>query len=245
MNCRTLTIRFANPLRPHEVPLLRGAVINALRHKLTLFHTGADTLRYSYPLIQYKVLNGQAAMVCLNEGADAVGEFFASGNYDVRLGERAATLVVDRIEPRQWQVQVWDQMFGYRLWRWLPLNGENYRQWQADESPAARAALLQRVLTGNILSLAKGLGIGLEAPVKAAITSMDEPRSTVAKGVRMLTVNATFTTNVSLPLQAGLGKHASLGYGVVSRLKNKTQDDTGNRLTANSDSTDNDTLHSL
>lgn len=217
MNCRTLTIRFANALRPHEVPLLRGAVIASLDDKLTLFHnhTGGDTLRYSYPLIQYKVLDGRAAIVCLNEGADAVGEFFASGNFDVRLGERATTLAVDRIEPRQRQVQVWDQAFRYRVRRWLPLNGENYRQWQADESLISRTALLERVLLGNILSMAKGLGIHLDGQVRAAVTTVGEPHWTRVKGVSVLMLDAEFAANVTLPLLAGLGKHASLGHGVV------------------------------
>ena len=217
MNCRTPTIRFANELRHDEVPQLRGAVIASLNEKLTLFHnhTGGDTLRYSYPLIQYKVLDGRAAMVCLNEGADAVGEFFASGNFGVRLGEREATLAVDRIEPRQWQIQVWDQTFRYRVRRWLPLNGDNYRQWQATESVAVRSALLERVLQGNILSMAKGLGIRLDGRVSATITRIAEPRWARVKGVHVLMLDAEFNANVTLPAPAGIGKHASLGFGII------------------------------
>ena len=70
MNVRVLTIKFANPLRHQQVPEFRGAVIAALDQKRLLFHNHDEQgLRYAYPLIQYKVLDGKAAIVATGEGA--------------------------------------------------------------------------------------------------------------------------------------------------------------------------------
>ena len=211
-----LKILFRNELRPHEVALFRGAVINALDEKNVLFHNHeGDTFRYSYPLIQYKIIGGKAALVCVGEGTTAVGEFFASGNFDVVLGDRNERLELERIEPRRFNVQVWDQMFNYRLRRWLPLNTENYKKYQDCESLAERCVLLENILKGNILSMGKGLGINFDKQVKCSISKLDEPYQVTVKDVKLMCFNIEFSCNVSLPAHVGLGKHASLNCGIV------------------------------
>ena len=58
-NIRTLTVIFDTEIRYKEIPLFRGAVINSMGDKANLLyhnHTGDDTLRYYYPLIQYNCL---------------------------------------------------------------------------------------------------------------------------------------------------------------------------------------------
>lgn len=226
MTINILKIIFSNELRPHEVPLFRGAVINALNQKNVLFHNHeGDTFRYNYPLIQYKVLRGKAALVCVGEGANAVGEFFASGNFDVAIGDRNERLEVERIEPRRYNVQVWEQQFNYRLRRWLPLNSENYKKYAACQSLAERCLMLEDILKGNILSMGKGLGINFEKQIKCAITTLEEPYQVTVKNVKLMCFNVEFSCNVSLPAHIGLGKHASLNCGIVSPIKQERDND--------------------
>lgn len=222
MIVNVLTIIFDNELRAHEVPLFRGAVINALNEKNILFHNHeGDTFRYNYPLIQYKTLRGKAAMVCVGEGTQAVGEFFASGNFNVMIGERNEQLQLERTEPRRCNIQVWEQMFRYRLRRWLPLNGENYKKYVACESLAERCQLLESILCGNILSMGKGLGVDFEKQVKCSITELQDPYQVTIKGVKMMCFNIDFACNVSLPANVGLGKHASLNCGTVTPITSR------------------------
>lgn len=217
-----LTIIFDNELRAHEVPLFRGAVINALNEKNILFHNhDGDTFRYNYPLIQYKTLHGKAAMVCVGEGTQAVGEFFASGNFDVIIGDRNEKLQLLRAEPRRVNVQVWEQMFHYRLRRWLPLNSENYKRYMECDSLAERCVLLENILKGNILSMGKGLGVDFEKQVKCSITELQDPYQVTIKGVKMMCFNIDFACNVSLPANVGLGKHASLNCGTVTPITSR------------------------
>ncbi len=224
MIINVLTIIFNNELKPYEVPLFRGAVINALNEKDVLFHNHeGDTFRYNYPLIQYKAIGGKAAMVCVGEGTSAVGEFFASGNFDVTMGDRSETLQLLRAEPRRCNVQVWEQMFRYRLRRWLPLNSENYKKYNDTESLAERCLLLEGILKGNILSMGKGLGIDFDRPVKCSITNVAEPYLITVKDVKLMCFNIEFSCNVSLPAHIGLGKHASLNCGTVSTVRERKE----------------------
>ena len=223
MIINVLTILFDNELLSHEVPLFRGAVIRALNDKNVLFHNhrGDMGFRYSYPLIQYKTLRKKAAIVCAGEGTLAIGEFFASGNFDVMIGERSERLQLSRVEPRRCNVQVWDQMFHYRLRRWLPLNGENYKRYQKCESFAEKCTLLENILKGNILSMGKGLEVMFDKEVKTVITHMEDPYIITVKGIKLMCFNIEFDCNVSLPANIGLGKHASLNCGIVSPVKEK------------------------
>ena len=66
---KTLTIQFDTPLRRSEIPLFRGAIIAAIPSSNILFHNHDGTsLRYSYPLIQYKRIGGRAAITCIGKG---------------------------------------------------------------------------------------------------------------------------------------------------------------------------------
>lgn len=227
---KTLVIQFSNPIIREEIPLFRGSVIGAMEHSDILFHNHEDNnrLRYAYPLVQYKRIRQKAAIVCLGEGTEAIGQFFSACNFDLALGDRQIRLEVESVEARQALVQIWDDLFTYRIRRWLPLNQENYVKFVEEESLASRCALLERMLTGNILSFAKGVGIRFEQQVTAKITQLEEPRSQYFKGVKLMAFDAEFKTNVSLPDYIGLGKGVSLGMGTVVRKYERKNENNNN-----------------
>lgn len=220
---KILVVRFGNEIKREEIPLFRGAVLNATENADLLFHNHEEggQLRYSYPLIQYKRINQKAAIVCLGEGTDVIGQFFSSCNFDVALGERQVKLEVESVNAYQHLIQIWDNEFTYHIRRWLPLNKENYAAYCQEESLASHYAMLERLLAANILSFAKGMGIHFEGQVTARITQMDEPRLHYYKGVKLMSFDAEFKTNVSLPDYIGLGKGVSLGMGTVVRKYGK------------------------
>ena len=61
---RLLIITFKNRISNEEIPLFRGAIINNFGNRISeLFHNHQnEKLRYAYPLIQYKRINGNAAI---------------------------------------------------------------------------------------------------------------------------------------------------------------------------------------
>ncbi len=216
---RVMTIRFDGEIAQHEVPLWRGAVIARMQGAADVLfhnHTGDTTYRYSYPLIQYKRLGRKAAIVSIDEGADTIGQLFASMDSNVfQLGDRIVRLNVESVTPSRIVMQTWDDTFTYSVRRWLPLNSRNYRDWQQARDAGERLALLERVLRGNLLSMCKGLGIHIEDEVVATITSMAPPRTVRNKGTRLMAFDIEFESNLSIPDAVGLGKNASLGYGTV------------------------------
>lgn len=223
-----LSILFKNGLLNDEVPLLRGAVIAAVGREHLLFHNhlGDKEYRYGYPLIQYKRLYGQAAIVCLKEGVDAIGNFFANYQNEMRLGNKTEQMELEMVRPMTVNIQLWQTPLHYRLTRWLPLNADNYKLYRSTESMTDRIALLERILTGNILSICKGLDIHLDDPLSVKILDIAKTYSIWHKGVKVMAFDLTFSSNISLPDYIGIGKNASLGCGTVSRIRKRAEKET-------------------
>lgn len=218
----TYLIKFKNQIRFNEIPLFRGAVINALPSDSSVLfhnHTQESGFVYRYPYIQYKRINGQAAIFCISDGIDAISEFFQNKPQTLNLGDNQITTDIESISPKQLLLQTWNQEFYYHLRKWVALNSENYRQYLEIESLTDRITFLERILIGNLLSFAKGLNVEITNEITCKITQMDEPRMYRIKGVKIMGFDLEFKTNMYLPDFMGLGKHVSIGYGMVTNMK--------------------------
>lgn len=213
---RTCTIRFANPMSDREIPLFRGAVINSIPEDNVLFHNHLnEKYRYSYPLIQYKLLENRAAIVCVEEGCDAVSRFLNNFSSEIRLGRETVRLVLDSSAESAIQAGIDTDMHDYRLQRWLPLNEKNYGQWLSTGSLTGRTELLERILTGNILSFGKGTGVQFQDEIKCILTDIHKQYYATYKEVRLMAFDISFKANVILPKEIGLGKGAGTGHGIL------------------------------
>ena len=218
---KTLTVHFANELERHEIPLFRGAVIATVgRDKDVLFHNHiGDGYRYSYPLIQYKRIHGCAAIVSVNEGTETIGDFFSSCNFEFNIGGRKIEMVISSVKAYQTEVQIWNTQFSYSIRSWLRLNSENYHKYIAIDGLAEKTEFLENILRGNILSFLKGVDIHIDDDLQCTITQLSEPRTVKNKNVKLMCFDAQFKSNVSLPDFIGLGKNASIGYGMITTIK--------------------------
>jgi len=222
---RALTIITDAEIHQNEVPLFRGAVINSLGEHPNLYfhnHLDDDKFRYAYPLIQYKRLGGKAAIVCVEEGVDIIGQFLTEVNGTLNIGERQITCHTDKIQPARILVQTWEEMFNYHISRWLPLNSQNYQRYKDIEGVVERVSFLENILKANLLSMLKGLNIHLEKELILKITEIGDSYLIHNKGIKMMAFNADFKCNLSIPNNLGIGKNASIGCGIVHQLqKNK------------------------
>ena len=219
---RTLTVITDAEIRQNEIPLFRGAVIQSLgEHPNVYFHNHLDNdkFRYAYPLIQYKRLGGKAAIVCVEEGVDIIGQFLTEVDGLLTIGERQITCNTGRIQPARILVQAWQDMFSYHISRWLPLNSKNYQSYKAIEGVVEKVTFLENILKANLLSMLKGLDIHLEKELILKITEIGEPYLLYNKGVKMMAFNADFKCNLSIPNNIGIGKNASIGCGIVHQVK--------------------------
>jgi len=220
-----LLVRFRNELASYEVPAFRGAVIHKVPASLTLFHNHIeDKFRYRYPLIQYKRINGKAAIVCVGEGTEDIGNFFANQNLDMEISGRKERFEIDSITANRWLLQLWESDFPYTLRKWLPFSETNYAKYRQLEGIVEKTAFLENILTGNILSLCTGLGVHMEKQVSCKILQIENERLYNYKNVRMQGMDVVFRTNISLADFVGLGKGVSLGFGMVKRMNEHKND---------------------
>ena len=219
-NIKMTVIRFGNQMRQNELPLFRGAVIRSLPNDNVLFHNhDGDSLRYAYPLIQYKLLDGRAAIVCIGEGSDAIREYFSNYSSDIVLGTRTARLVIDSISETFAQAGVSGSVSEYRIRRWLPLNRENYILYQESASLAERCGMLEKILIGNILSFGKGIGVDMAEEIRCELTDIRRQYLVRYKGVGLSAFDLSFRSNAVLPDFIGLGKGVSIGHGVIAHCR--------------------------
>ena len=219
---RTLTIIYNTEISYKDIPLFRGAVLRSLGDSANVLyhnHIGEDAFRYSYPFIQYKRLNGKAAITCVEEGADIIGQFMSETPDSIMVGPKELKCEVARVLPARILVQTWNHTFNYHLNRWLPLNSKNYLLFKSTEDENERKAMLEKILKGNLLSMLKGIGIHLEDELLVRITSLSDSYIIYNKGIALMAFNADFTSNLSIPNNLGIGKNASIGCGIVHQEK--------------------------
>ena len=215
---RTLTIQFDTEISFKEIPLFRGAVLRSLGDKANLLfhnHTGESSFRYSYPLIQYKCLGGKAAITCVEEGVDIIGQLITEMPETIMIGEKELKCEVARLLPARILVQTWETTFQYHLNRWLPLNTKNYELFKTTEDENERKTILENILKGNLLSFLKGIGIHLDKDLFVCITQLSDPYIIFYKGIRLMAFNADFKCNLTIPNNLGIGKNASIGCGII------------------------------
>lgn len=221
---RLLILKFKNPLGSSEVKDFRGAVIHALGNDNVLFHNHiGERFRYAYPLIQYKCIKGCAAIVCIDEGVEVIGQFFSNYKDTMRIGRRCETMDIDYLRPMIYNVQIWKDEFLFHLNRWLPLNPQNYELFKSIGDENERIAFLEKILIGNILSFTKGIHMHIESELTCRITKIERQYVTRHKNVNLSTFNIVFATNISLPPYIGLGKNSSINCGVVTPFKHGSE----------------------
>jgi hypothetical protein len=103
------------------------------------------------------------------------------------------------------------------------LNAKNYQIYKNIEGVVERVAFLENILKNNLLSMLKGLNIRLEQELVVKITQISEPYLLHNKGVKMMSFNADFYCNLTIPNNAGIGKNASIGFGVIHLDKETKQ----------------------
>lgn len=212
------TLTFDFPLAPHETPLLRGAINKAAgRGRDVLWHNHTtDGLRYAYPLIQYKAIDGRATLVGIGPAAGGLEWLAAQRQLSLRIGTRQVCAGVASYHKEDYSFSMDDAPKHYSIRRYLPLTGENFDEYNRLIALTDKLTLLERMLTGNILSFLKGIGVTATEQIFVAVTEMEKPYKVTYKGIGFLAFDLDFVTNAALPSLIGLGKSSSVGFGTLS-----------------------------
>ena len=214
------TIRFPDiRLQTRDAHKLRGYFGNLFREHSPLLHNHyADgTTRHRYPLVQYKVLEGVPTLVALDEGAELLNTLFLQMK-TIQIAGQTYEVNTKHIRYQPVEVAYADTLHTYQFQTlWMALNQENYRKYSQQDEPA-QAAMLNKILVGNILSFFKQLGVFLE-PQQRLMAKLDvTPRSTQFKNQSMVAFAGTLIVNAVLPDGIGIGKAVSRGFGTIKRM---------------------------
>lgn len=168
------------------------------------------------PLVQYKIVGSMPVLVGIQEGAKLLTELFFQIK-TLNIDGREYPVLERDISFKNELVGVGEDLIDYRFATlWMPLNQQNYAEYLS-KNEQERKAFLGRILTGNILSFFKGIGLYLPDGVRVLTTVRPkEERLTGFKDQLMIGISGGFTTNAFLPNLIGLGKSVARGYGTVA-----------------------------
>ncbi len=217
-----LSIRFNNNLYPYEIPRFRAAIIEKTKRKSDLFHNhdGENGFFFRYPLIQYKISQKKASIICLQEGTNEIHQLLKYKNLQMSLAGKKINFEIEDVNLHYYQVQIWDKLFHYSLHNWLALNQKHHARFQELEGDkAAQMDLLQSILIGNILAFAKGINWRIEKKIIVKIDQIKSVKFLPFKQKKIMALSINFQSNVSLPNLIGLGKGVSVGFGIVKLEK--------------------------
>ena len=221
---RILKIIFDFPLKRIEVSKFRGAIASLTRDNVLFHNHTPDGYRYEYPLIQYKVIGGKAALVCINQGVDEIPVLFKEVTGEIKIGKHSSKLKIERLAVHSFNMNVWNKNFEYKIYNWLALNEDNYKKYLSISDFDDKKRFLEKILTGDILSLASGIGWNVGRKINVEISDIFKEKPELYKYINgkpllLTSISARFRTNVFLPNHLGLGKGASRGFGVVMEIR--------------------------
>ena len=204
----------SSKLIPNSPEKFRGYVASKhLNNPLFHQHLQKNKLAYRYPLIHYLILRGKALIFGIQAGADDVSKLFNELD-DITIGTENYPVLDKRLDIKTHAFMVTDSPKKYRfVTPWLALNNTNYVQYK-DNDWTARKQLLSRILVGNILSAAKGLGIKIDKKIFAEIRYV-KPVNCNMKGSPLLGFYGQFKVNFDMPPLFSIGKSVSRGFGVI------------------------------
>ena len=215
---KLLIVIFNFKLQKREIPAFRGAICEKVGLENVLFHNHMDSkFIYRYPQIQYKVLNQNPCIMCMNHGTEEILKLFQRPDIDININGKQFDLEIKEILIDKFECEILDDLQEYRIFNWFALNEKNFKKY-INSNDYDRTNLLQKILIGNILSFAKGINWTVSDQIDVRILQLPNHRSFSFKDQKMIGFNINFLANVSLPNYIGLGKSVSRGFGMIQRI---------------------------
>ncbi len=236
---RTLLISFNLPLYARQIPQWRGAFIEMVGLSDDLFHNHKSDKGYyhRYPLIQYRVQNGKAAIFAIQEGIEAIQKALATNNWILKWEGEERMLLLEDLRLDKADLRLLNQPRHYQTYCAQLLNNENFQKWQAADGMVERAALLEKQMGNYVMVALWAMGWQEKGNVVVKLQQIRHQQPVKSMGKEVLAFDVTFSANVVLPELIGLGKSVSHGYGwtVPQRIKQKPKKQQSKYQAANQD----------
>jgi len=206
-------------LKTRDAHKLRGYFGDLFREHSSVLHNHYETgeLKYQYPLVQYKVLNGIPTLVALEEGARLLTKLFLKIE-EINIDGIKYPVHNKNMKSEEVDIGYSEELHEYSFETlWMGLNQDNYRKYVTLET-GEKYQLLRPIMVGNVLSFFKSLGVHLDDNQRLFAKVKTSEKSTKFKDKDMLAFEGSFVINALMPDYIGLGKAVSRGFGTIKKI---------------------------
>lgn len=213
-----LTLRSDRPMRGTATGV-RGFFGNQFPHEILLHQhiPGTTATLYQYPKVQYRIAGGEIMAIGIADGAAALGRVYDQFD-EIRLGPLTYPIVERQGEITTEPFGVTEAPRRYRFATpWVPLSPKNYPAFIRARGRQEQTALLERILTGNLLSASKTLGYAAAGRIVPSLTNWNQTVVDI-KGTQVTGIEGEFRVNFAIPDELGIGRSVSRGNGVVEGI---------------------------
>ncbi len=224
MNLQTLTLilRTKTPMTDNPQKL-RGYIGNCFKdYPILHHHSDGNRYNYSYPRVQYKIIEGTPIIVGVEEGAEILREIskdIKEIKIDYKDKSKIYTILEKQTIEKSQEFGQTDNSIQYSfITPWLALSQKNWDLYRVS-TKKNRINLLKRILIGNILSVSKSLEYVVLEDIKVK-TNLTETE-VIQKGIKMPAFTGTFITNFLIPDYFGIGRSVSRGFGTVKGVSQR------------------------
>lgn len=195
---------------------LRGFIGNEYSEYTILHnHINKGKFMLTYPLVQYKIIDGLAYILGIDEGGRLIKKI--SSELDVLKLNKNYTVVEKFIHEKEFDIKPASEEKHYKfITPWLGLNQNNYQKYAKASDWREKKTILNKILVGNILSMSKGLKIIVNKRLYAK--SRFDEKIVEYKGIKMNAFTGEFKIHYDIPDYFGLGKGVSQGFGCVKQI---------------------------
>ncbi|MFA4823863.1 MAG: CRISPR-associated endonuclease Cas6 [Methanoregula sp.] len=217
MNLKIFTLAL-EPVNPVQFSLseLRSDIAGKLGEFTTLRKESAAGFIHRYPVVQCKQVKSSIITLGISQGADFLYQH-SEGLKEFSQGKTACTILERDTSIRHEEFGISGTTHTYEfLTPWLALNQQNAKKFYDLKGKPDRDAFMQKILTGNLETLAKSLDyktpvpITCEAKIKFRIDRIDRENVIVFLG--------KFRTNIRIPEYFGIGQSVSQGFGTIKSI---------------------------
>lgn len=208
-----LILKTSKPIR-EESSKLRGYIGNRFEEYPILHHHIKEVGNlYTYPRVQYKILEGTPIILGIEEGVDVLKKI-SDDITELQLGK--SNYKVQSLQMNQMNTDLGpcreNNQYKF-LTPWLALNPDNYQKFKEIKNWKEKKIFLNDILVGNILSMSKGLDFVVDR--KLYVHSYLNDDMVRYKGMDLIGFTGEFRVNFKIPDFFGLGKGVSQGFGAV------------------------------
>lgn len=203
----------------------RSAIIQRIGfQKSDFFHNHfkedeGEKVQYRYPLVQYKWIGGQPAMLCLGEAAADVYLLFTKGKRSLNLYKRDVPFRIEKLVYSEQKVYTsTGKDFEYEIKDYIALNAQNYLKYKAMQTPWERFELMEKLLANHLIAVCKGIQYQAGHRLEVQITDFPEPYKLATNEHTSMAFRLRFKTNICLPDYIGMGKDSAKGMGVLREV---------------------------